>query len=512
MADNNFRSDRSRDPLAELARLIGQGNPHAQNASQQSYGSERSAAVPAHVDWAAAEESYSAHDGHGAHDAYGAHDDHVDERYAPAPAPAAPQSSYAQQERGYENDVPAGRYFSGPAAQFNGFREEETDAYYDDPPPLPPARQLANYDAADHGYEVDEHQHGDDYNAADEYDDERPRARRRSGLVVAVAIFSLAVVGTAGAFGYRAMFGGSVLPTLPPIIKASNGPNRVAPASGDAQANNPGDTKQAGAGTTGSTETLLSREEQPVTIEPPRAAPRIVSTIPIVTSAGAAQGSVPAGMGAPGQLASAADPAWPPPPTGAPPASMAVATPSSTQPAPAPSEPKKIHTVTIRTDQSGGTDATPASTTPAAAPPAGRQSRTAAVQRTSAPPSGQNAPMSIVPGSQAAAPAPPPQRTRVSATSTAEAPMTTAASAGGGYAVQVTSQRSEGEAQSAYRSLQAKYPDQLGGRAPIIRRADLGEKGTYYRALVGPFASAEEAAGLCSGLKAAGGKCIVQRN
>jgi cell division septation protein DedD len=83
---------------------------------------------------------------------------------------------------------------------------------------------------------------------------------------------------------------------------------------------------------------------------------------------------------------------------------------------------------------------------------------------------------------------------------------------GGGYAVQVTSQRSEGEAQTAFRTLQAKYPNQLSGRAPIIRRADLGEKGTYYRALVGPFASAEEAAGLCSGLKAAGGTCIVQRN
>jgi len=87
-----------------------------------------------------------------------------------------------------------------------------------------------------------------------------------------------------------------------------------------------------------------------------------------------------------------------------------------------------------------------------------------------------------------------------------------ASSFAGGYAVQVTSQRSEREARTAFRALQAKYPNQLGGRAPIIHRADLGEKGTYYRALVGPFASAEQAAGLCSGLKAAGGNCIVQRN
>ena len=87
----------------------------------------------------------------------------------------------------------------------------------------------------------------------------------------------------------------------------------------------------------------------------------------------------------------------------------------------------------------------------------------------------------------------------------------TVASAGG-YSVQLTSQRSEAEAKSAYQALRAKFPDQLGGREPIVRRADLGAKGVYYRALVGPFASMEEAAGVCSSLKAAGGKCLVQKN
>ncbi len=74
----------------------------------------------------------------------------------------------------------------------------------------------------------------------------------------------------------------------------------------------------------------------------------------------------------------------------------------------------------------------------------------------------------------------------------------------------VTSQRSEAGAQAAFLSLRAKFPDQLSGREPIIRRADLGAKGVYYRVLVGPFASMEEADGLCSSLKAAGGNCIVQ--
>ena len=83
---------------------------------------------------------------------------------------------------------------------------------------------------------------------------------------------------------------------------------------------------------------------------------------------------------------------------------------------------------------------------------------------------------------------------------------------GSGYAVQVASERSESKAQAAFRALQAKYPNQLSGRQPLIRRADLGAAGTYYRALVGPFASAEKAGRLCSGLKAAGGNCIIRKN
>ena len=78
--------------------------------------------------------------------------------------------------------------------------------------------------------------------------------------------------------------------------------------------------------------------------------------------------------------------------------------------------------------------------------------------------------------------------------------------------MQVTSQRSEADAQAAFRSLQAKYPNQLGGRQALIHKVELGDKGTYYRAMVGPFASANEAGELCSGLKAAGGQCLVQKN
>jgi cell division septation protein DedD len=76
----------------------------------------------------------------------------------------------------------------------------------------------------------------------------------------------------------------------------------------------------------------------------------------------------------------------------------------------------------------------------------------------------------------------------------------------------VASERSAAEAHASFRTLQAKFPNQLGGREPIVSRTDLGADGIHYRAMVGPFASMEEAAGVCSTLKAAGGNCYVERD
>jgi hypothetical protein len=91
------------------------------------------------------------------------------------------------------------------------------------------------------------------------------------------------------------------------------------------------------------------------------------------------------------------------------------------------------------------------------------------------------------------------------------APETANASVGG-HLVQLSSQRSEGEAQSSFRSLQAKFPNELGDRQAVIRRADLGSKGVYYRTMVGPFKSAQEAGQFCASYKAAGGQCVVPNN
>ena len=76
----------------------------------------------------------------------------------------------------------------------------------------------------------------------------------------------------------------------------------------------------------------------------------------------------------------------------------------------------------------------------------------------------------------------------------------------------VSSKLSEIDAKTSYRALQDKFPAVLGSRSPMIKRADLGDKGVYYRALIGPFGTADEASQFCGNLKSAGGRCVVQRN
>jgi hypothetical protein len=73
----------------------------------------------------------------------------------------------------------------------------------------------------------------------------------------------------------------------------------------------------------------------------------------------------------------------------------------------------------------------------------------------------------------------------------------------------MSSQKTEAEATASLRNPQAKFPTELGGRRPIIRRVDLGDKGIFYRTMVGPFASAQEASEFCANYKAAGGHCEV---
>ncbi len=82
----------------------------------------------------------------------------------------------------------------------------------------------------------------------------------------------------------------------------------------------------------------------------------------------------------------------------------------------------------------------------------------------------------------------------------------------GSYVVQVASQKSEADARTSWQQLQAKYANVFGNYQANIKRVDLGDRGTFYRAMLGPFTNRDQAYEMCQNLKAAGGECIVQRN
>ncbi len=294
-------------------------------------------------------------------------------------------------------------------------------------------------------------------------------AKRRGSMVTVLAVLALAVVGTAAAFGYRAVFSGAGTAVPPPVIKADVRPSKVVPAT---DPNNKPIQDRIGV----KTEKIVPRQEEPVQQAAP-GQPRVISP----------------------WLAGQNPQAFPP-------ASANVAPASGAQPSGA--EPKRIRTVPIKPQQ--GSEA-----------PAARNTRSAAPATQPDEADQANAPMALTPTGSV-----PRQAARQAHASLAPAdtgsgggsPFPTplpaspgSAPASGPYAVQVTSQRSESDAQASFRSLQQQFPSVLGNRQPLIRRADLGEKGTYYRAQI-PFASQGAASEFCSSLKAAGGQCVVARN
>jgi SPOR domain len=115
------------------------------------------------------------------------------------------------------------------------------------------------------------------------------------------------------------------------------------------------------------------------------------------------------------------------------------------------------------------------------------------------------------PESQSAAPPPTaPQSSGAAVNAAAPVPGTPRVVESGGWVVQLSAQRTEAEAQSAFRGMQTKY-SMLGSYQPLIRKRELGQRGVFYAAQVGPLAR-EEANQLCEKLKRAGGSCFVQRN
>lgn len=127
------------------------------------------------------------------------------------------------------------------------------------------------------------------------------------------------------------------------------------------------------------------------------------------------------------------------------------------------------------------------------------------VAKPASPAQGGSAPVDLLETARQASP------TRTAARETTPVNTGSTASADAGYLVQLSSQRSEDQARAAFNGLKQRYPELLGNRTPNIQRADLGDRGIYYRVRVGPMADRAGAILLCEQLKSSGGSCFVTR-
>jgi hypothetical protein len=476
------------DPLAELARLIGQSDPFTDLERTSGHSAEARQRADSPSDWrktaaalaresimrdppaadphfeevdsaiAAAKSLRAPHDDRFAHraDLYSSHDAAFDQA-------AAPHGDYA--DRAYDDELHSGGHSddrlhgSHPAGAQQGGHESEN--YFFDGVAAP---------------------------ADDRFYDDPPRARATNGLVTAIVLVGCGILGTAGAYGYRTYYSGP-RPTDAPIISAEKSPIKMVPAAAGADQQS-GKSVQERVGA--ANERVVTRQEEPVAIPDP-SGPRVVLPAPFTPSPG------------PGPAVGQSNP------TGA------------------ATEPKKVHTVAIRPDGGdpmarpiGGAGSPPLQTTPSA-PVATRPPPPAKPASPPATPPAHTSsgPLSLQPGQAGDTASSAYQTPRVTTDAppangphlASVAPTVSAGSAAsGGYVVQISSQRSEADAQASFRSLQSKFPRELGDREAIVRRADLGPKGVYYRAMVGPFGTAGDADQFCGGLKAAGGQCIVQKN
>jgi outer membrane biosynthesis protein TonB len=134
------------------------------------------------------------------------------------------------------------------------------------------------------------------------------------------------------------------------------------------------------------------------------------------------------------------------------------------------------------------------------------------------PPAAAAAPASSAPGSPPQAAPPASTRTQQAAAAppgktppAQAAPPKTATAGVAGTRLQLGSVRSEDAARQEWERVKHKNADLLGTLSATPIRADLGDKGIYYRILTGPVADQAAAERICSELKQRSVGCIVAR-
>jgi hypothetical protein len=503
---------RAEDPLAELARLIGQDDPFADMAAEP-HQPARSHATPVarrpsngtppraprredpYEDDDRYEPVTDEYDRQPERVQARQYDDEADYEYeAPKrPRMPAPQTNGRAAYPYGEMPAPRAEQPAARAARPAAARRPPVSDFEDDYEPDYDRHNGNGHDASYRGArgyqdqpEAESRAYGQDYSsdydaeyAPDEYAQEEeyaqvPRNKRRWMLIGIMSLIGVVVLGVASLYGYRAVFKRHAK-TNPPTIHSAETPTKVVPnsAADGSKQNYDRLTEQPGGG-----ERVVSREEQPAAFNAPSGG-RVVTTTPQPA------GSVSAFAAPGGQMG------------GAP-----VLNPPAGNIGRANGEPKRVRTMTVRSDGSvveNGSHRSEASRS-------------------------VNAPLALNPNAQSepaeSEPAPqPPVRTATHPS--AQQPWAGAEPArrqqsnytpAGSYVVQVSSQKSENDAHTAWRQLQAKYTNVLGNAQVSFKRVDLGDRGTFYRAMVGPFGNRDQAYEMCQNLKSAGGECVVQRN
>jgi hypothetical protein len=80
---------------------------------------------------------------------------------------------------------------------------------------------------------------------------------------------------------------------------------------------------------------------------------------------------------------------------------------------------------------------------------------------------------------------------------------------GGQVRIQIAAVRTQAEAKALAAKVMREHAATLAAHEPQIDQTVMGNMGSFYRVLIGPFASAQETQGVCAKLKGAGLDCLV---
>jgi hypothetical protein len=450
------------DPLAELARIVGQDDP---------FGNLLAADRPAPPARKAPT---------------------FDELFAPRGEPIRPVATADR----WPEPTPRQAYSDAPVhAEGRGYDDPSGRVYAEEP----------GYDEAQPAYHGHYEEHvdqdaghdsyppqgaGDSYEAAYETKEvPAPRKSRKATMAVA-SVLGVAALSVGGVV----LFGGkgTAITGEPPLVMATAGSTKVQPQTpGGVEI--PNQNKQIYERAAHETQTkVVNREEQPVDV---RQASRVAAGTPDATTTGsAASAASNNALGEPRRVRTIAIR----------PDGTVVPDPGPTAAAPAPA-PTRTAAATSMTLPAAAAQATPAPATPAAATPAPARHATAALSTPAPRPAAATPVTSTTPAPMPVAEqAARPQRV---ASVQPTAPAAAAESSAGGFAVQIGTAGSEADGRKTFQKLQQKF-SALNSQSAVILKAEV-KGNTVYRIRTGAM-SKDEASSLCATLQGSG--CFVVKN